>query len=676
MNIADVRNRLGLGVAATLVAAALALPLLAPDLLGGALMLVNALVAVTATLTIATMLSRSNNQWNRDTAAVFAASLLLAGSATIVDAPQSNVTWLAVALASSVMYAVTTRLAALLPVGLSRTLLGVAVTSWVWSSTPVADAGSTALGVIALAAPGITLHAITSHQRRALLAAAVAWPAAVLFVARIAAHAEAVHKSELVARDTLKSIPAFVTSSSIPVIEGVDMLPKLALAAGAAAVALLAIAAARFGARNSKLNAVSVAAVLLAAVMSTTGLTQAVADTPELKAKPLLENTISNRASMLAEAGAGPKERYRGYTFDDCDTVNNRDCFITYFDNIALQQGVAPAVRLIVDLVKKDVGVNFPAHCHQVVHNLGQMAMDVTGGDFGRVSDIDPQVCGTGFTHGLWELNFNKIGKEAMFTKTGAICEELGMVNDWYRWTCSHILGHMMMTESMKNPALAMEYCLKIPAAMNRADCLAGGWMNYFQDDYVLDYFRSGKGSAQDLFNICYGAKVGVVKMFCYQELFPVIYAITNGDDFAAGKMCVELAEEDGGTGRPWDIKTLNFADRCAQGLARAVAVSNQYDYRVIPSRCNSMPAEVRAPCLASAAASVVLNTGSQYGGVQVCSTVADELYRGYCVFWAKNSQRLLAQGPNAARDLPRDNEARLPGLGSGAVESDTPATP
>lgn len=248
MNIAAVRNRLGLGVAATLVAAALALPLLAPGLLGGALMLVNALVAVTATLTIATMLARSNDQWARDTAAVFAASLLLAGSATIVDAPQTNVTWLAVALASSVMYAVTTRLAALVPVGLARTLLAVAVTSWVWSSTPVADAGSTVLGVIALAAPGITLHAITSNQRRALLAAVVAWPAAVLFVARIAAHAEAVHKSELVARDTLKGIPAFVTNSSIPVIEGVNMLPKLALAAAAAAVALLAIAAARFGA--------------------------------------------------------------------------------------------------------------------------------------------------------------------------------------------------------------------------------------------------------------------------------------------------------------------------------------------------------------------------------------------------------------------------------------------
>jgi hypothetical protein len=676
MKTADVRNRLGLGVAATLVAAALALPLFAPDALAGALMLVNAVVAVTATFTIATALSGANNRWNRDAAAVFAASLLLAGSATIVEAPQTNVTWLAVSLASSVMYAVTTRLAALVPVGLARTLLGAAVTSWVWSSTPVADAGSTALGVIALAAPGITLHAITSRQRPAMVGALIAWPAAVLFVARIAAHAKSVQDSELVARDTLKGIPAFVTNSTLPVIESVNMLPKLALAAAAAAVAFIAIAIARFGTKTGKANTVSIAAVLIAAVMSTTGLTQAVADTPEMKAKPLLENTIANRASMLSEAGAGPKERYRGYSFDDCDAANNRDCFITYFDNIALQQGIAPAVRLIVDLVKNDIGASFPAHCHQVVHNLGQMAMDVTGGDFGRVSDIDPQVCGTGFTHGLWELNFNRIGEEAMFTKTGQICEELGMVNDWYRWTCSHILGHMMMTESMKNPALAMEYCLKIPSPTNRADCLAGGWMNYFQDDYVLDYFRSGKGTAQDLFNICYGAKVGVVKMFCYQELFPVIYAITNGDDFAAGKMCVELAEAPGATGRPWDIKTLDFTDRCVQGLARAVAVSNQYDYRVIPSRCNSMPAEVRAPCLASAAASVVLNTGSQFGGVRVCSTVEDELYRGYCVFWAKNSQRLLAQGPNATRDLPRDNEARLPGLGSGVVESDTPATP
>jgi hypothetical protein len=675
MTTALVHRWLGTAIAVTLAGAAFALPIVAADTFVALAIVVDAIVAAAASFAIATAIGTASRRVTVDTAVVFTAALLLAGSVTVTANPQAPVVWIVTALVAASLYAVMTRLRATLPAALVRSALAVTITAWVWESTPVSDAGSTLLGLAALAAPGLTLHAITSRQRRDVITALVSWSAVVLFTGRIVAEAQAVYAKEMVARETLESIPAFVSTEMVPVIDAVNTAPYVMTVIAAAVLGVTAVAIGRFRSGRS-VRAVSVVAVVIAAVMTTTGLTQAAAEIPVKKASGLLENTIANRASMLSEAGAGPKDRYRGYSFEDCDAANNRDCFITYFDNIALQQGVVPTVRLIVDLVKDNVGASFPAHCHQVIHNLGQMAMDLTGGDFSRVSDIDPQVCGTGFTHGLWELNFNRIGKEAMFTKTGTICEELGMVNDWYRWTCSHILGHMMMTESMKNPALAMEYCLKITDPINRPDCLAGGWMNFFQDDYVLDFFRSGKGSPEDLFEICYGAKVGVVKMFCYQELFPVIYAIAGGDDYAAGKMCVDLAEAPAGEGRLWDIKTLNFADRCAQGLARAVAVSSQYDYRLIPSRCNAMPKEVRAPCLASAAASVVLNTGSQSGGVKVCDTVVDDLYRAYCVFWAKNSQRLLAQGPNAARDLPRDNETRLPGLGGGIPGSDAEPAP
>ena len=675
MTSALVRRWLGTAIAITTVTAAFVLPLSVPETFGSLAEIINAIVAVSAAVAIAAAIGTTSRQAATDSALVFTASLLLAGSVTVTANPQASVLWIVTALASASLYTVMTRLRAAIPAVLARAALAVAITAWVWESTPVSDAGSTLLGIVALSAPGLTLHAITTRNRRDTFTALVAWSAVALFTTRVVAEAQAVYAKEVAARETLKGIPGFISSETLPVIDTVNTAPYVVMVAVAAALGAASAALGRLRSGRAA-RAVSVVAVMVAAVMSTTGLTQATAEIPVKKATGLLENTIANRATMLSEAGAGPKERYRGYSFDDCDVANNRDCFITYFDNIALQQGVVPAVRLIVDLVKNDIGASFPAHCHQVIHNLGQMAMDLTNGDFSRVSDIDPQVCGTGFTHGLWELNFNRIGKEAMFTKTGSICEELGMVNDWYRWTCSHILGHMMMTESMKNPALAMEYCLKITDPINRPDCLAGGWMNFFQDDYVLDFFRSGKGTPEDLFEICYGAKLGVVKMFCYQELFPAIYTVTNGDDYAAGKMCVDLAEEPAGEGRPWDIKTLNFADRCVQGLARAVAVSSQYDYRAIPARCNAMPKEVRAPCLASAAASVVLNTGSQSGGVKVCDTVVDDLYRAYCVFWAKNSQRLLAQGPNAARDLPRDNEMRLPGLGSGISGTETEPAP
>lgn len=372
---------------------------------------------------------------------------------------------------------------------------------------------------------------------------------------------------------------------------------------------------------------------------------------------PANEPDLRISSGMVADIGAGPRPEFRGKGFYDCDDLNSRDCFITHYDDIAVRYGVATAVEDVVEKVKDNKGRTFPAHCHQVIHNLGQMAFELAT-QFADAAAIDPQVCGTGYTHGLWEQQFSKLGNEVMFSRTNVLCAELNMVTPWYLWTCSHILGHMLTTQLMGDPARALGYCETIEVPQAFSDCQAGGWMNFFQDDVVISRFRSS-GSFEELFGVCYGASAGS-KFFCYQELFPVIYAMISGVDYLAAQACLTYAEPSRGSGNPWEFDAQNYTDRCIQGLARAVAVSAFEDYRIIGPRCLSMPAPAQDPCLTSSASSVVLNTGSTTAGFELCKQVTDLGYREYCYFWTKHSRRLLANGPNN-HNLPSAGEVRLP---------------
>ena len=415
--------------------------------------------------------------------------------------------------------------------------------------------------------------------------------------------------------------------------------------------------------RSEKLRRAGIAVALVLGVASGT-FTSAQADNVPRTAPVALEEAKLTGNGMTADKGAGPKAKFKNMTFDQCDKLDSRDCYITYFDQIAKAKGLAEAVEQVVIRVKLNEGSTFPKHCHQAIHNLGQASMEATGNDFTKALLIDPQVCGTGFVHGLYELAMNAIGKEQLFNQTGSICKDLGMNNDYFRWNCSHILGHLLMTLSMDNPAKAMEYCVSIDNVQNQTDCLAGGWMNFFQDDMILDYARE-RSDVKMLFEVCYGAQAGLVKLLCYQELFPAIYSVVNGDDYAAGKACAELSEPTEGTNDPWSYMSLDYRDRCAQGIARAVAVGTDYDYRRIPARCLSMPAVVRDGCLTSAAGSVATNTGSLSAAIDVCKYVKADRYRANCYFFAKQNRMILTQGPNAT-NLPKTGEVRIPGIAPG----------
>ncbi|MFM7088811.1 MAG: hypothetical protein ACKOW9_04775 [Candidatus Paceibacterota bacterium] len=668
MNINTNNSKAVLNVITLILAiTAFTLPLALESISSEMLYATRVLVAAGITTLLAIVFLKERNLYV-NTIATLLAALTLDGAAAVTSNPNTPAAGFALAL--SLMVVALIIISLLKNTDHSNTIILLVLLSsaaWLLTFLQNYDLTTILLGAVALTAPALTIKSIHNPVTKNKLFALGAWLVATILSTKLITVVLAGYQTERVSREGIKNFTESNTLN-IPELQSVFVTDLMVASSSFLLVGVLLIALGR----SQKLRKIMLLLAIVSSGLTSTTISAATARTPEPIFSDILNKELRPSSAMLADQGAGPKERFRGYDFNECDITNNRDCFITYFDDIALQKGVVQAVRAVVDYTKKNLGETFPSHCHQTIHNLGQMSIDLTDGDFNKVTKIDPQVCGTGFTHGLWELQFNKVGPQYMFTRTGTICEELGMDNDWFRWTCHHILGHMMMTEYMEDPTTTMEYCLKVKELHLRNDCLAGGWMNFFQDDYIIEYFRS-TGTPQELFNYCYSAKIGLVKMFCYQELFPVIYTLANGDDYTAGKMCQDYAEPQASTGLPWDSSAMDFADRCVQGLARAVAVSSRYDYRIVPFRCNSMPKSVRAPCLTSSAASTTLNTGSQKAGLEICKAIVDGPYRAYCVFWVKDSQRLLAQGPNASIDLPKDDETRLPGLIGGIPGSDAP---
>lgn len=372
-----------------------------------------------------------------------------------------------------------------------------------------------------------------------------------------------------------------------------------------------------------------------------------------------VEQSISNNGAMTSEAGAGPRPQFNDLTFEYCDEINSRDCFITFYDNLANKEGMKYALDHLVAQVRDNKGKTFASHCHQTIHNLGQLAFELSDGDFQLVSSYDPQVCGTGFIHGLYERYFNDYGKY-LFSMTGEICEKMNLLQNWYAWTCNHILGHTIMTKMMSDPNSASEYCNQLLTInMHFRDCQAGAWMNFFADDTIINWFKkNAMNQPEKLFNICYGAETNS-KYWCYQEIFPILLTISENNVEKMAKWCKEYSEKPRGNGPIYAESALFFEERCIGGMARVLGVANGYDYRVIMTRCSSIDDQRQIDtCLTAGAASIVLNTGSVKAGIELCERVDDKGYREYCYIWIKQTGVLLASGPNS-ENMPKFGEIR-----------------
>jgi hypothetical protein len=400
--------------------------------------------------------------------------------------------------------------------------------------------------------------------------------------------------------------------------------------------ALAAVAAAAlFGTRVPARGTVAAVLVLVlgAAVMPT--------PTKDLASSLPINTSGQQRTTetgMLVGQGGdinGYDRKYLGRTFEQCDMTGTpgRDCFRTYFIDLALREGFDTSVAELLDRTRSNNSLNLPSHCHEVAHELGKAAAYVVG--VSAALGWEPQICGTGFTHGVFQKVWGPMSDDELRAATPTICADMGATNPYHAWTCHHILGHTVLARDMLNPSIAVDACMKIEQSHNRGNCITGAWMEFFSADVVADMLAA-TGDPAKVMAYCL-PEPAASRNLCVHEVFATFSRMTLGNDRLALQWCVDLS--------PTDVDRI----RCIEGVGRGFAVGSAYRWQVAAPKCSSGPAEAKDWCLAAAAASIVLNTGSLVDGRALCTRVTDPVVSQYCEDWVLGTRLTLEDGPNKA---------------------------
>lgn len=336
--------------------------------------------------------------------------------------------------------------------------------------------------------------------------------------------------------------------------------------------------------------------------------------------------------------GVGYKDELRGKTFKECDegSTMGRDCFITIYVDLAKEKGVEFALNDVINAINSVRGQHFASHCHQVTHAIGTFAgaTDYKKNPIGGLK-LEPQVCATGYTHGIFETYWKPYDNEELKAKAATACADLGMVEGFYRWTCNHILGHVLVTRDELNPGPQLRACLKITDEHSANDCLSGGWMQFFSDDPILAMFKEKDATYADIFKYCNDEPLQSQRM-CYQETFPSLSIIKNSNFASEMQDCKKASDE---TNFVW----------CVQGVARAIAITGGYTVPYAKAECaKTEEGDVRDYCYTASAASITLNMGSALETGKMCDLVKDKEVKAYCQRWVRDSRGLIASGPNS----------------------------
>lgn len=354
-------------------------------------------------------------------------------------------------------------------------------------------------------------------------------------------------------------------------------------------------------------------------------------------------NKRSAEVSGYRLPGVGYKDELRGKTFKECDEGNTvgRDCFITLYVDLAKEKGVDAALKDAIDAVNNNRGTKFAAHCHQVTHAIGQFAAATDYKD--KPIDglkLEPQICATGYTHGVFEAYWKPISTPDLLVKTPEACKDLGMDKGFYRWTCNHILGHVLVQRDELNPGPQLRSCLKIPDEHSANDCLSGGWMQFFSDDPILAMFKAKNATYTDIFKYCNDEPLQSQRM-CYQETFPSLSIIRNSNFTTEMSDCKNATDE---TNMIW----------CIQGVARAIAITGGYTVKFAKEECAKVEAGmIRDYCYTASAASITLNAGIITETRLMCDLVLAKDVNAYCKRWVRDSRKLISSGPNS-QNIPK----------------------
>lgn len=352
------------------------------------------------------------------------------------------------------------------------------------------------------------------------------------------------------------------------------------------------------------------------------------------------ESQMTGRTEKLLPGSGGVRDEFKNFSFDECDKLGsaNRDCFITYFVELAERTSISKSVDDLVEKLSSRQGKTFQPNCHEVTHSLGRMASLEKNLPLGKALALDPMVCSSGFTHGIWEELISQMKPGELEAQAGTFCLANGQTSEFGEWACTHILGHNLVLRHFKNPEEGAIYCTKLESNQGRLDCLAGAWMEYWVADTVMRYYKA-LGSVSKPFEVCARADADIAAG-CYLEIFPTIATIVGFDYRKVFSACESYAPGE-------------YLRWCALGAGRGASVMSFYERDRLEALCKTITSKyMRDMCFLAGITQITMATGVVEDSLKSCNLIENEGRREACRKWVYGNRQTLDSGPNPVVEI------------------------
>lgn len=175
--------------------------------------------------------------------------------------------------------------------------------------------------------------------------------------------------------------------------------------------------------------------------------------------------------------------------FSLCKNTDTEKCYKKEFTTLTTNNNFHAGEQTLYALQDLDSTLR---HCHVLSHEVGKAAVRANPAKWEEVvNESNPNTCGGGFFHGALEAHAGDdpnfvINKESI----DALCVQGGPL-DFKARTCTHLMGHLLLIETVGDIEPALPVCQDLAAALSQ-ECYTGIFM---EDSYHFSLADHGLAS-------------------------------------------------------------------------------------------------------------------------------------------------------------------------------------
>ncbi len=225
--------------------------------------------------------------------------------------------------------------------------------------------------------------------------------------------------------------------------------------------------------------------------------------------------------------------------------------------------------------------------CHFLAHRIAQAEVEKNPAGWQEVAKaLTPYECTGGYIHGVIETH---VASDPQFELTTdamhAICGAVAWDEGFSHRSCYHIMGHLLLTETLGNLTQALARCHPLTQNASVYECLSGTFMENLTRENLTAHGIAQKliwneQAASEIEQLC-SSHHGIEAKACWKELSYIYITISGADATSLYTLCKRAQDP-------------NAITDCFIYGAGNMVNFRQFDKTRLPFVCTVLPAGSR----------------------------------------------------------------------------------